>query len=138
MGKRGHQIVGGGGEEVPSCPCLERVCHLEGGGRGFFRPPPCSLDIVLALAIPRPLPCLHRSAVPRSRFAKELKRHHTRHHLKDDACWLAFTMPQIDYLLGTVPGERSPKLAESPATSPKAKPGPGFSDGNRARLHRSK
>jgi len=29
--------------------------------------------------------------VPRSQLGKDLKRHHTLHHLKDEKCWLAFT-----------------------------------------------
>lgn len=58
------------------------------------------------------------SVVPRSRLGKELKRHHTLHHLKDDACWLAFTAPQIDYLLGTIPGAPEMKPAD-PVALPK-------------------
>ncbi|CAN0028247.1 unnamed protein product [Laminaria digitata] len=46
---------------------------------------------------------VHTRVVPRSRFGKELKRHHTLHHLKDETCWLAFTVPAIDGLLGTLP-----------------------------------
>ncbi|CAN0569168.1 unnamed protein product, partial [Ectocarpus sp. 12 AP-2014] len=46
---------------------------------------------------------VHTRVVPRSQLGKDLKRHHTLHHLKDETCWLAFTAPPIDTLFGTVP-----------------------------------
>lgn len=38
-----------------------------------------------------------------SGLGKAIKAHHTRHHLKDDRYWFAFTVPHIDDVMGSVP-----------------------------------
>lgn len=46
-----------------------------------------------------------------------MKRHHTLHHLRDDSCWLAFTVPPIDHFLGTVPPARCDMKKSKTATA---------------------
>ncbi|CAN0325695.1 unnamed protein product [Discosporangium mesarthrocarpum] len=41
--------------------------------------------------------------VPGTGLGRAVKRHHTLHHLKDERCWFAFTIPPIDTILGTIP-----------------------------------
>lgn len=55
--------------------------------------------------------------VPRSQFGKDLKRHHTLHHLKDESCWLAFTAPPIDKLFGTLPPPPKERAASTSAAA---------------------
>ncbi|CAM9754519.1 unnamed protein product [Choristocarpus tenellus] len=57
---------------------------------------------------------VHTRVVPQSKLWKALKRHHTLHHLKDDSCWLAFTVPPLDTILGTVPGAGGDKAEGLP------------------------
>lgn len=65
--------------------------------------------------------------VPRTRFGKDLKRHHTLHHLKDETCWLAFTAPPIDTLLGTVPPQKE-RGSPSPVADARARSSAGAVD----------
>lgn len=58
--------------------------------------------------------------VPRSQLGKELKRHHTLHHLKDESCWLAFTAPPIDKLFGTLPPPKERDSSTAAAASASA------------------
>eukprot|EP00752_Nemacystus_decipiens_P011933 g10583.t1 len=60
---------------------------------------------------------VHTRVVPRSQLGKELKRHHTLHHLKDERCWLAFTAPPIDKLFGTLPPSTPKERAASTAAA---------------------
>ncbi|CAN0224850.1 unnamed protein product [Ectocarpus fasciculatus] len=61
---------------------------------------------------------VHTRVVPRSQLGKDLKRHHTLHHLKDETCWLAFTAPPIDTLFGTVPSSSPSPSSSSSSHSP--------------------
>ena len=46
---------------------------------------------------------VHTRVRPRTALGKAIKSHHTKHHLKDERLWFAFSWPRIDSLLGTVP-----------------------------------
>lgn len=50
----------------------------------------------------------HTKFVPRgrswpARYLRAVRRHHLLHHCRSEAHWLAFTVPQIDLLFGTLP-----------------------------------
>ncbi|GAB5037603.1 fatty acid hydroxylase [Nannochloropsis oceanica] len=47
---------------------------------------------------------VHTRVRPRTALGKAVKAHHTKHHLKCDGLWFAFSWPWIDTVMGTVPG----------------------------------
>lgn len=50
-----------------------------------------------------------------SPWAAAIKKHHVQHHVRDSRCWMSFTCPPLDTLLGTVPGARRGRAPPPPA-----------------------
>ncbi len=56
---------------------------------------------------------VHCRYVPNSRYWRALRRHHAAHHLRNEAYWLSFSIPQVDALMGTLPGRgQAPPLSD--------------------------
>lgn len=55
---------------------------------------------------------VHTRYLPTSRLAKRIRMHHLLHHTRNEAYWLAFTVPQVDQLFGTDPQPSSVHMSE--------------------------
>ena len=52
---------------------------------------------------------VHTRVTPRSRFGRNMRDGHRKHHLVDNMYWLGFTVPFVDDLFGTNPSVREAK-----------------------------
>jgi hypothetical protein len=46
---------------------------------------------------------VHTRYLPTSRLGRRVRMHHLLHHTRSEAHWLAFTVPEVDKLFGTLP-----------------------------------
>lgn len=49
---------------------------------------------------------VHSRIRPKSRFAQRLFHNHRMHHFRNEHYWYSFTVPQVDTMFGTNPGDR--------------------------------
>lgn len=52
---------------------------------------------------------VHTKVRPKTKFMKNVKSHHIKHHIVDDANWLGFSLPLVDEVFGTNPDVKALK-----------------------------
>ena len=72
---------------------------------------------------------ISHTRVPLKGYLKRVKQHHMQHHVVNDEYWLAFTLPSVDGLFGTLAEPKSVRRADPTAKrTGKRRSGPGGSD----------
>ena len=55
---------------------------------------------------------VHTKVKPKSKFMKDIRNNHIRHHMLDETNWLGFSLPLVDDLLGTNPDVKDVRKAK--------------------------
>ncbi|XRB11540.1 fatty acid hydroxylase [Pseudoscourfieldia marina] len=78
----------------------------------------CSVYYVMGLLYEWTHYLVHTKYVPKSSFARAIRRHHMLHHCRNENYYLGFTLPAVDSLFGTAPNPRSIPMTDLARSAP--------------------